>query len=171
MDKDLLRKLYQRYERELYLYLFSLCGNRSLAEDLLQETFLKALLSLSDEHTNMRAWFYMVARNLYYNYYRREKEVLSMEELPESAEGKTAGTSDEVLERLIAEERRRKLYQALGALDGKKREVLEMQYFGDLSQKEIAAVLHLTPENVRVLSYRAKRELKAYMEENDYDLS
>ena len=46
-----------------------------------------------------------------------------------------------------------------------------MQYFGGLSQKEIAAVLHLTPENVRVLSYRAKRELKAYMEENDYDLS
>ena len=55
MDKGLLQELYQRYERELYLYLFSLCGNRSLAEDLLQETFLKALLSLSDAHTNMRA--------------------------------------------------------------------------------------------------------------------
>lgn len=76
-----------------------------------------------------------------------------------------------MLEKLISEERRRKLYQALGTLDGKKREVLEMQYFGGLSQKEIAAVLHLTPENVRVLAYRAKRELKAYMEENDYDLS
>lgn len=171
MDKGLLRELYQRYERELYLYLFSLCGNRSLAEDLLQETFLKALLSLSDAHTNMRAWLYMVARNLYYNYYRREKNSLPMEKLPDRQEEEAFGTADEVLEKLISEERRRKLYQALDTLDGKKREVLEMQYFGGLSQKEIAAVLHLTPENVRVSAYRAKRELKAYMEENDYDLS
>lgn len=46
-----------------------------------------------------------------------------------------------------------------------------MQYFGELSQKEIAAILKMTPENVRVLSYRAKRELRVYMEENNYDLS
>ena len=119
----------------------------------------------------MRAWLYMVARNLYYNYYRREKNCMPIEKLPDRQEEEASGTADEVLEKLISEERRRKLYQALGTLDGKKREVLEMQYFGGLSQKEIAAVLHLTPENVRVSAYRAKRELKAYMEENDYDLS
>ena len=40
-----------------------------------------------------------------------------------------------------------------------------MQYFSGMSQKEIAAVLHITPENVRVLAYRAKKELKKNMEE------
>lgn len=50
-------------------------------------------------------------------------------------------------------------------LDMKKREVLQLQYFGELSQKEIAAVLRMTPENVRVLAYRAKKELKKYMEQ------
>ena len=45
MEKDILKQLYQKYRKEIYLYLYSLCKNSSLAEDLLQETFLKALLS------------------------------------------------------------------------------------------------------------------------------
>jgi RNA polymerase sigma-70 factor (ECF subfamily) len=48
---------------------------------------------------------------------------------------------------------------------------LQLQYFGGLSQKEIAGVLGLTPANVRVLALRAKRELKCFLEENGYDFS
>ena len=48
MENELLRQLYRKYRRELYLYLYSLCKNHELAEDLLQETFLKALLALPD---------------------------------------------------------------------------------------------------------------------------
>ena len=66
MEKHLLSQLYQTYGREIYLYLFSLCKNSELAEDLMQETFVKALLSLSDSHKNMRAWLYLVARNSYF---------------------------------------------------------------------------------------------------------
>jgi len=46
-----------------------------------------------------------------------------------------------------------------------------LQYFAGLSQRDIAAVLHLTPENVRVLAYRGKRELRSYMEGSGYDIS
>ena len=56
MDNELFMKLYGAYQKELYLYLYSLCRNRHQAEDLLHETFLKALLALPDGHTNMRAW-------------------------------------------------------------------------------------------------------------------
>ena len=55
-------------------------------------------------------------------------------------------------------------------LDDKKREVLTLQYFAELSQKEISNILKITPENVRVLSYRAKKELKKLMEETGYAL-
>ena len=78
MEKDILKQLYQKYRKEIYLYLYSLCKKESLAEDLLQETFLKALLSLPDDHTNMRAWLYLVARNLLFNYYHREKEKVTV---------------------------------------------------------------------------------------------
>lgn len=167
MDNELLRQLYQKYQRELYLYLYSLCRNRELAEDLLQETFLKALLALPDGHTNMRAWLYMVARNLFFNDYKKEKWKVRIEEAEEVPDE----NAEEMLEHLITVEKERILYQALAQLETIKREVLLLHYFSGLPQKEIAAILHLTPENVRVLTYRAKRELRLYMEENGYDIS
>ena len=89
MDNKILEMLYRQYQKELYLYLYSLGGDRHLAEDLLHETFLKALLALPDGHTNMRAWLYMVARNLFYNdQKRRKKEILFGEQntFPEEKE-------------------------------------------------------------------------------------
>lgn len=167
MEKDILKQLYQKYRKEIYLYIYSLCKNKSLAEDLLQETFLKALLSLKDDHTNMRAWLYLVARNLFFNYYHKKKEKVSLEKV-EQIQG--TGTQD-VLEGILKVEKNKILYFAMNKLEQRKREILFMQYFGGLSQKEIAAILKITPENVRILSYRAKRELRTYMEENNYDLS
>ena len=80
MDNEILLKLYSLYQKELYLYLYSFCGDRHLAEDLLHETFLKALLALPDGHTNMRAWLYMVARNLFYNQQKKKSREILMEE-------------------------------------------------------------------------------------------
>ena len=108
-----------------------------------------------------------VARNLFFNYYRREKEKVPLGEVQQIQN--TA--SQEVLEGILKEEKNRLLYQAMNELEERKREILLMQYFGGLSQKEIAAILKMTPENVRVLSYRAKRELRTYMEDHNYDLS
>ena len=167
VENELLAELYRRYRRELYLYLYSLCGSAPLAEDLLQETFLKALLSLSESHSNMRAWLYLVGRNLCFNYCRKEKLKVSLEALPEPS----GGEPQAVLDRLLEDEKKRTLYQALGQLKQKKREVLVLQYFGGLSQKEIAAILQISPENVRVLACRARRELKIYLEVRGYDLS
>ena len=59
----------------------------------------------------------------------------------------------------------------MGRLEPRRREVLTLQYYGGLSQKEIAALLHMSHENVRVLSLRARRELKKWMEEDGYDFS
>lgn len=160
MEQKLLTLVYEKYHRELYLYIYSLSRNHHIAEDLTQETFLKALLSLPEEHTNIRAWLYMVARNLFFNYREKASRNVSLEE-----EMKRSDEEKDLLANMIENERKLQLYQALKKLDMKKREILLLQYFGDLSQKEIAAVLHITPENVRVLAYRAKKELKKYMEQ------
>lgn len=160
MEQKLLTLVYEKYHRELYLYIYSLSRNHHIAEDLTQETFLKALLSLPEEHGNIRAWLYMVARNLFFNYREKASRNVSLEE-----EMKRSDEEKDLLDNMIENERKLQLYQALKKLDMKKREILLLQYFGDLSQKEIAAVLHITPENVRVLAYRAKKELKKYMEQ------
>ena len=88
-DNQILLKLYSLYQKELYLYLYSLCGDRHLAEDLLHETFLKALLALPDGHGNMRAWLYMVARNLFYNQQKKKSREILMDEQMYPLEEKT----------------------------------------------------------------------------------
>ncbi len=167
MDNQLLKRLYQKYQKEIYLYLYSLCKNREIAEDFTQETFLKAILSLSNEHTNVRAWLYMVARNLYFNYRKKEGKEFALEEVDETV----SDGAETALDQVLRDERRRLLFQALQHLKEEPREVLMLQYFGALSQKEIAALLRKTPENIRVLAYRGKKELKEYMEANGYDIS
>lgn len=156
----MLSQIYEKYHRELYLYIFSLCRNHHAAEDITQETFLKALLALPEGHSNIRAWLYMVARNLFFNYREKNFQECFLEE-----EMEKPGQEMDILTDLIENERKRQLYRAMERLDMKKREVLQLQYFGELSQKEIAAVLRMTPENVRVLAYRARKELKKYMEQ------
>ena len=165
MNTELLNQLYRRYYREIYLYLLSLSKNRAVAEDLLQETFLKAILSLPDSHGNTRAWLYMVARNLYFNQRKQDRRLTSADRSEELSGG------DDLLDRVIQDEKRKLLYRGLSRLEERRREILQMQYFGGLSQKEIAAVLHLTPEHVRELACRARKELKQWMEENGYEVS
>jgi len=115
-----------------------------------------------DGHGNMRAWLYMVARNLFYNQHKKKSREILMDEQIYPLEEKT---EKGLPEKIFEEEDRRMLYQAIRRLDIKKREIIQMQYFGGMTQKEIAAVLHITLENVRVLAYRARKELKKYLEE------
>lgn len=133
-----------------------MCKRSDLAEDLTQDTFLKALLSLSDGHTNARAWLYTVARNLLFNHMKKEKKISDMSE-PEFCD---ATEPDKLISDIIKKEETRALYLALEHLSSTKKEILLMHYFGGLAQKEIAEVLGLTPANVRVLTLRAKQEIK-----------
>lgn len=165
MDRKLIVQIYALYKKELYIYIYSLCKSRELSEDILQETFLKALLCLPAKHSNIRAWLYTVARNLYLNHIRGEKKKTDLEEI----RNLPADNSD-VAQQIIEKEESRILLEALQNLSQVKREVLVLQYFSRLSQKEIAAILHLSPENVRILSFRGKRELKKYLEAKGYDI-
>lgn len=166
MEKDALNLIYRKYQNEIYLYLYSLCHDWALSEDLAQETFLKALMSLPAGHPNVRAWLYMVARNLCLNAIRRKRRCISIEKLA----GNFASRDDAVTASLIMNESHMKPYGAINALDARRREILQLQYFSRLSQKEIAAIMHITPENVRILSYRARMELKKYLEECDCEI-
>lgn len=67
VEPKLLEMLYRSYAKELSFYLYSLCRSREMAQDLLHDVFLKAMLSLDGQHPNFRAWLYMVGKNLCLN--------------------------------------------------------------------------------------------------------
>ena len=151
---------------KIYQYCLLRVRDHGYAEDLTQETFLKALLSLDQSHTNMRAWLYTVARNLYYNEVSKNRRVMYVDEY----ENETEDRANIPLENILSKERNRLLYHAIEHLPERQREIVMMQYFGGLGQKEIAKVLHMTPENVRVSAHRAKKQMKNYMEGQGYEL-
>ena len=174
MDKDMLRQFYRRYSGEIYLYLYSLCRSRETAEDLMQEVFLKALLSLPDQNENLRDWLYKVARNACFNELRNRKRELQSEHIEEisasARESLQENSSDNLVDELIRSEQRRFLYEAMMKLPDRQREILELFYFSELSIREIAEIMRLTSQNVRVLAHRAKKQLREYMEVNGYEL-
>ena len=170
MENDVLAVVYRTYSREIYLYLYGLSHNRQLSEDLMQETFAKALITVVTADTGIRAWLYKVARNLYFNTYRRDKRlIIGLENAENKAEIRVE-IEESPLSKLLTTEREEALYKALNKLEGKKREVLLLQYFSGLSGKDIAKLLDITTENVRILAFRGKKELKLYLEEAGYEI-
>ena len=170
MENDVLAVVYRAYSREIYLYLYGLSHNRQLSEDLMQETFAKALITVVTADTGIRAWLYKVARNLYFNTYRKDKRlIIGLENARNKAEIREE-IEESPLSKLLTTEREEVLFKALNKLEGKKREVLLLQYFSGLSGKDIAKLLNITTENVRILAFRGKKELKLYLEEAGYEI-
>lgn len=170
MENDVLAVVYRTYSREIYLYLYGLSHNRQLSEDLMQETFVKALITVGTADMGIKAWLYKVARNLYFNTYRKDKRlIIGLENAENKAEIREEA-EESPLSKLLTTEREEVLFKALNKLEGKKREVLLLQYFSGLSGKDIAKLLDITTENARILAFRGKKELKLYLEEAGYEI-
>lgn len=175
MEKEMLEELYRRYGQEIYRYLFAICRDRFAAEDILQEVFCKALLSLCSSHVNARAWLYMVARNLLLNEMKKQKRQIYSEE-PKKGAADRMKSSDSIPdespeEQMLKKEESEILRQALLSLDIRKREILFLNYFEHFTLKEAAVIMGISYENARILSMRAKRELRRIMEVNGYEIS
>ena len=129
------------------------------AEDITQEVFVKAILSLSEDHKNFRAWLYTVARNLTYNHNRKNKNKAKVEE--ELKHGPTA--EPDISEKVVMKEQYKELYAAIEKLSDQYREILIMQYFSNMQLKEVAEVLGISHGNARVLATRARNKLKQFL--------
>lgn len=168
MNRDLLQLVYNKYAKEIYLYLYSLCKNNSMAEDLMQDVFVKPIISLSDEHPNLRAWLYKVAHNLCINRLRKEQRVELYDEIPEKSISDQV-FNDDTLSGILKTERNKMLYGYMNRLPGIQREILFMEYFSELNHTEIASALGIKPGNVRVIAHRARKELKRMLEGDGFN--
>lgn len=166
MNKDLLHEIYSVYAEEIGLYLYSLCKDPALTEDLMHDVFLQALMSLHDDHPNFRAWLYKVAHNLCINRLRKDTRLDFRATLSDESSS-VFGKSDDILTGLLATERNKLLYRCLNKLPDLHKEILFMEYFSEMNIKDIAAALDLNPNNVRVIAHRARRELRSLIEEEE----
>lgn len=146
----MITELYTRYSAELLSYCMMMCGNMSDAEDLVQETFRRALSNLDVleeiDGKKRRAWLYKVARNLFYDACRRgttEKENLALEE--EETDG---GFSDIDTAMVIS------------ALPNDLAQVFIKRYFQGYTSREIAEEYGLSASGIRAMLSRARKILR-----------
>ena len=161
MENNTWKALFAQYERPLYLYALSLTKNKQDAEDLLQETFVKAYLSY-EAGGSVKAWLITVLRNEFFNLQRRRKK-----ELLDDGETVLNHTPacDDPLDNLIREEERRMLFQAIRQLPTSMKTVLIESVYFQMKDDEIAALHGLTAENVRQIRSRAKKKLLERLKE------
>ena len=152
-----------------------MCGQRDDAEEVLQETLLKAFLSLKDlrEATALKSWVYRVAANACLKMRRRgrhepEREISLEQVLPEQRDDggppQIADWSDLPLDRLLQGELREKLEKAIIELPKNYRVVLVLRDQEGFSTRETADILGITETLVKVRLHRARLALRKVME-------
>ena len=149
MNADSIEKFYRLYSKDVYIYTFSLCKNEQLAEDIMQEAFLKGILSLDDNHENVKAWLFMVCRNLWIDY-KRKNEKLSKIDINEI---EVEDCNSNILKKLVNNEESLNLYNKIITLPQSMKEALILYYYLEVPQQKIAQIMNISNGAVRTLIY------------------
>lgn len=164
-DADAFAALIRQHERMALSVAYGVLGNATAAGDVVQDAFVRTWQRLSDlrEPERFGTWLCGIVRNLAIDALRRRKPTDLLGPANSVADGErwTVNPVEEVGRR----ERSRKVAEAIASLDEASRLVVTMRYYEDLSSKEIAERLEMTPAAVDMRLSRARKVLKAMLEE------
>lgn len=156
---DSLSELYRELRAPVFRFLCRLGCNPEEAEELTQESFLQALLSLPRYRgaASVRTWLFGIARNVYLKRTARDGRHARLIEPPGAEPGPAAA--------LEARERAELVTRALGALPEPQRAVLILREYEELPYAEIATIIGRSETWCRVTCHRAKGQLRTiYLE-------
>jgi len=156
MDEESFRLFYERSAPRLFAYLLRVSGERSLAEDLLQEAYCRFLSSKFPETDEawQRSYLFRIATNLMRDRWRRHRE----DPLPEELTEQTSGPP--------AIDRQLELRQAFQQLRARERQLLWLAYVEGSNHREIAKATGLRHTSVRLLLFRARHKLASLIRGN-----
>ena len=150
MDEQQAHLWYEQYRREIYRYLLTMSRDPCLAEDVLQDTFVRLLTDRpSLAPGKERAWLYKVARNRCFDLLRQRRR---------QADGALPDTA--------APEERWTFLELISPLTEREQEVVSLRLIGSLSHREIAKVTGTTAAAARKRYGRAIQKLRQEMEES-----
>jgi RNA polymerase sigma-70 factor, ECF subfamily len=161
-----LATLVERHYDTLLGYLYRMMsGDRALAEDLVQETFLRVLTAVQQyQHPRpFKPWLYAIATNFARNHYKRAD---TRHTLAAGDDGEVDGDDwDAPEDVLLAQDEVQTVVTALAALTDDQREVIVLHYYQSLEGPEIAAALNIPLGTVRSRLAAGVRRLRQWMEE------
>lgn len=136
--------LLTRHKQSVLNYIYFTVRDRELAEDIFQETFIKAIITIKQgrytENGKFRAWISRIAHNLIIDHFRQEKNenTVSNDEAPVDLLNNPSLCDGTIEDELVKMQITSDIRKLVSYLPDNQREVLEMRYYQDLSFKEIA---------------------------------
>ena len=167
-DPDLLDRLIEQYQHRLLRYLIYLAGNRELAEDLFQETWIR-VLERGHQYDGRHAfstWLYAVARNLTLDYLRR-KSPLSLDDLMDDEDHapiEPADTRPAAWEVVEQHQQAERINAALLSIPSEYRETVVLRFQEGMALNEISAVTGAPVGTVKSRLYRGLNLLMGELE-------
>ena len=160
MTQDQCARLYETCYMRVFSYVMTLSGNRSLSEEITQETFYRAFARQRDfrGESDELTWLCAIAKNLFVDEQRRVSRHREMpKEMPDPLKGvaKTVEDKDASF----------RIHLVLHTLEDPYKEVFELRVFGELSFREIGMIFDKTENWARVTYHRARIKLQERMDE------
>jgi RNA polymerase sigma factor (sigma-70 family) len=158
-------EIYHEYFKEVYLFIKSLCHDESIAEEITQEAFFKALKAIDkfDGSKDIRAWLFTIAKNTYFSHYKIRKGQIDLDVIEEPS------TGVQIVKHLMNEEDAFTVHRFLHLMDDPYKEVFSLRTFGELPYEKIGKLFGKSSGWARVTFYRARKQIIEYMEEINYE--
>ncbi|MEO6027739.1 MAG: RNA polymerase sigma factor [Candidatus Binatia bacterium] len=156
-------ELFERHAGRVYGFLVRRLGDRALAEDVYQETFLKLHRARNtyDSRRPFRAWLFGIVHHLLTDTLRRRRRMPATTSVEDVIERRGDDRSPERI--VAAREETAVLQRAMGALSSDEATVLILARFEGLSYDDIATILGRSAAATRQLAYRALKRVRAEM--------
>lgn len=154
-------EIYHLYFKEVFLYIKSISHNESVAEEITQEAFFKALKAIDsfDGSKDIRAWLFTIAKNTYFSYYKKRKLQVDCDVFYDQSD-----TGATVLDHLVNEEAALVIHQFLHTMGEPYKEVFTLRVFGELPFEKIGGIFAKSSGWARVTYYRARKQIIEHME-------
>src|SRR5215471_18958607 len=155
MDEEAFTAFYERTARQVWAYLARVSGNATLADDLLQESYVRFLGAAAPwRHGEVacRSYLFRIATNLLRDHWRRP-QTTPIEDVPEAAQPIFSSRDSERIDSQTV------LGPALSRLKPRERQLLWLAYAEGCNHREIATITGLRTPSIRLLLFRARRRM------------
>jgi RNA polymerase sigma-70 factor (ECF subfamily) len=145
--------------KELYKFIYSIIKNQNLAEDILQQTLMKAYEKFDTikDVTKFKSWIFTIAKNESLSWIRKyNREIPSEDAYLELLGGYSEDTPEELL---IKHEIKEQVKESIKMLNPVDQEIIYLRYYYDLNFSEIALILNLNENTVKTKHKRAKKKI------------
>jgi len=156
-DAQAFGELYQQHLKQIYRYIFYKVGNAADAEDLTEQTFLKAWEAMRryrEQGVPFAAWLFRLAHNLVIDFHRTRHEAAPLDDLRDAEDGQIT-PEDLAAVRLDIDT----LRQAILQLTPEQQQVVLLRFVQGLNHSEVATIMGKNEGAVRGLQHRALRAL------------